>query len=107
MSSIAEPLQRDELHLFLAVLLHLAAGLLIYLLLVTGERQPHSVMLEGLPIVFGKMISPGEQGGDAPKSLAKSPPQEAQQAATDEASQAARTATQQKQEEKQQIQYQF
>jgi hypothetical protein len=96
MSSIAEPFQRDELHLFMAVLLHLAAGLLVYLLLVTGERQPHSVMLEGLPIVFGKMISPGEQGGDAPKSLAKSTPTEAQQAKADEASQTRQTATQQR-----------
>lgn len=87
MSSVAEPFQRDELHLFLAVLLHLAAGLLIYAMIVTNERQPHAVMLEGLPIVFGKMISPGEQGGDAPKTLAKSEPAQAQQAAATAAAQ--------------------
>lgn len=91
MSSVAEPFQRDELHLFLAVVLHLAVGLIIYAIVVAADRKPHAVMLEGLPIVFGKMITPGEQDGDAPKMLAKSEPSQAQGTAPETAAQAAAT----------------
>ena len=91
MSSIAEPFQRGEVHLLLAVLLHLAVGLVIYAIVATGVHRPQPVMLEGLPIVFGKMISPGEQEGDAPKTLAKSNPIQAQEAKPEAAAQAART----------------
>ncbi len=94
MSSVAEPFQRDELHLFLAVLLHITVGLVIYIFLITGERKPHSVMLEGLPIVFGKMVSPGTNDGDAPKTLAKSDPVQAEQTAPVTVAQAANAPVQ-------------
>lgn len=97
MSSVAEPFQRDELHVFLAVLLHLAAGLIIYAFVATGERNPPSVMLEGLPIMFGKMISQGERDGDAPKTLTKSNPVQAKGTAPEAPTQVAEARLQEQQ----------
>ncbi|HKK31649.1 MAG TPA: hypothetical protein VKA18_14790, partial [Alphaproteobacteria bacterium] len=77
MNRAADPFQRDEVHLFIAVLLHLTVGLVIYALMAAGQPKPRSVTLDGLPILFGEMVSSGQQDGDGTKTLARSTPSEA------------------------------
>ena len=70
--------QRDELHLFLAVTLHLAVGLLLYAIYVETSVRRTPITLEGLPIVFGNIVSPGGEVDEDVKTLSRSEPSAAQ-----------------------------
>jgi hypothetical protein len=78
MNSYADPFQRDEMHLFLAVVLHLAVGIFAYISFISVDTRPNATMLEGLPIIFGQVVTPGNTGGDTPKTLARSHASEAE-----------------------------